>query len=127
MQTRLHQIYASGNSAGGDNVANIMVPYSGTIVAVQFSICSAQITSTKGEISFQSTNQLEVNDPTQILVSASNDFADLDTTGALSARAQSFVVGIAVPINSISKLYMHLKFGGAVTWFAKANIYIATK
>lgn len=121
--TRVHQIYAAATSTGGDNVANIMVPYKGCIVAS----CIQLVYSVQGvinaELSFQSANQLIQNDATSQIVST---MGQLISTGTADSGYQftTMVSGVAIPIDSISKVYAHVSASASGAWRLKGTLWI---
>lgn len=122
---RVHQIYAAATSTGGDNVANIMVPYKGVIVAASLEVISNSLQLINAELSFQSANQLTQNDATSILISAM--FNGQYTAPEGQCIAKNFVNGVAIPVDSISKIYAHLTIGGAAAWRLKGILWIHTR
>jgi len=132
MRTRVHQIFASGTSTGADNVANIMVPYSGVIVAAALAVTWQAGASghTRAELSFQSANQLSTNDATSQIIRV-DDRVAIEVGGgeafAVECVAERDLVGLAIPIDSISKVYAHILVGGNVAWTLCGQLYIATR
>lgn len=122
---RVHQIYAAASSTGGDNVANIMVPYKGMIVAASLVVVSGTAAAINAELSFQSANQLTQNDATSILISAMWNGAA--TAPDVECVASGFVNGVAIPVDSISKIYAHLNVAGSVAWRLKGTLWIHTR
>lgn len=124
MITKVRKLYASGTSTT-NAAAQIDILRDGIIHGLLFSVRMATTTdgsSARWELSFASTSQLATNDTVGPIASVALTY-EIATSGGMDLAKVVPITGLAIPVRSGDRLYIHSLVTGTLT-SNDCNVYV---